>query len=87
MLLGNGTWMDNLAQLNSGRLIRLRPDTHDTFYVKSLVTPQEFLMDYNMKLLFMEHLATEGFSTLRRLYGENSSQINAIPWMLWHTLI
>ncbi|KAJ6582397.1 glucooligosaccharide oxidase [Mycena capillaripes] len=85
-LLGNGTWIDNLAQLNSGPLdTSLRPDTNDTFYVKSLVTPEEVPMDNNTRLLFMEHLATEGFSTSLNwfiqmgLYGGNSSQINAVP--------
>ncbi|KAJ6626358.1 glucooligosaccharide oxidase [Mycena sp. CBHHK59/15] len=84
--IGNGTWIDNLATLNSGPLdTSLRPDTNDTFYVKSLVTPQEEPMDDIARLQFMKHLAIEGFATpltwfvQMGLYGGNSSAINAVP--------
>ncbi|KAJ7648666.1 glucooligosaccharide oxidase [Mycena polygramma] len=88
-LMGNGTWIDNLINLNGatgGSLdTSLRPDTNDTFYVSSLVTPQEAPMDDNTRLQFMQHLATEGFDTpldwfiQARLYGGNGSAINAVP--------
>ncbi|KAJ6582419.1 hypothetical protein B0H19DRAFT_929705, partial [Mycena capillaripes] len=66
ILLGNGTWIENLAQLNSGQLnTSLRPETDDTFYVKSLVTPQEDAMKDKTRLQFMKHFATEGFSASR----------------------
>ncbi|KAF7348830.1 hypothetical protein MVEN_01403000 [Mycena venus] len=85
-LLGNGTWIDNLATLAMGSLdTSLGPDTNDTFYVKSLVTPQEAPMDDKTRLQFLEHLATEGFTTpldwfiQAGLYGGNSSAINAVP--------
>ncbi|KAJ7577644.1 glucooligosaccharide oxidase [Mycena floridula] len=84
--LGNGTWIDNLATLNSGPLdTSLRPDTNDTFYVKSLVTPQEDPMDENTRVQFMKHLATDGFSTPLNwfiqagLYGGKDSAVNAVP--------
>ncbi|KAJ7125350.1 glucooligosaccharide oxidase [Mycena epipterygia] len=86
VFLGNGTWIDNLATLNGGPLdTSLRPDTNDTFYVKSLVTPQEDPMDDTARLQFMKYLATEGFATSLDwfiqigLYGGNSSAINAVP--------
>ncbi|KAJ6478075.1 glucooligosaccharide oxidase [Mycena vitilis] len=88
-LMGNGTWIDNLINLNGaadGSLdTSLRPDTNDTFYVSSLVTPQEAPMDDNTRLQFMQHLATEGFDTpldwfiQAGLYGGNASAINAVP--------
>ncbi|KAJ7648731.1 glucooligosaccharide oxidase [Mycena polygramma] len=88
-LMGNGTWIDNLMTINGaggGSLdTSLRPDTNDTFYVSSLVTPQEAPMDDNTRLQFMQHLATEGFDTPLNwfvqagLYGGNSSVINAVP--------
>ncbi|KAJ7034137.1 glucooligosaccharide oxidase [Mycena alexandri] len=85
-LLGNGTWIDNIATLAQGPLdTSLAPDTNATFYVKSLVTPQEAPMDDNTLLQFMKYLATEGFSTPLDwfvqigLYGGNASAINAVP--------
>ncbi|KAJ6582423.1 hypothetical protein B0H19DRAFT_1118274 [Mycena capillaripes] len=80
ILLGNGRWIENLAQLNSGRLIRLSPDTEDTFYVKILVTSREDPMYDKTRLQFMKHFATEELSiSFMGLYGGNSSQMNAVP--------
>lgn len=60
------------------------PDRHDTFYAKSLMTPQSSPMSSAAINAFMNYLAYQGFVSTTswfcqlELYGGTNSQINAV---------
>ncbi|KAK0242942.1 glucooligosaccharide oxidase [Armillaria nabsnona] len=84
---GNGTWISALEDLGGGVLDThtAGPDGTNTFYAKSLMTPQDDLMTYKASEAFMKYLAYEGYTSdtswfmQAELYGGGNSAINAIP--------
>jgi hypothetical protein len=60
-----GTYLDSLKSLAGGSLSVTAPDTHDTFYAKSLITPN----DSKKQVLapaqkeFMTYLGNTGFDS------------------------
>ncbi|KAF8219076.1 FAD-binding domain-containing protein, partial [Tricholoma matsutake] len=60
------------------------PDFHDTFYAKSIMTPESSPMSISAITAFMNCLAYEGFSStmqwfsLLELYGGKNSAVNAV---------
>lgn len=58
---GNGTWIDNLVIFAGGSLnTTLAPDITDTFYAKSLMTPEAEPLSHTSRLALMKHLSTVG---------------------------
>ncbi|KAF8634258.1 hypothetical protein AX17_004215 [Amanita inopinata Kibby_2008] len=61
------------------------PDTSDTFYVKSLMTPEQSPISVPALNAFMKYMANEGFTSNTdwfvemELYGGKNSAINAVP--------
>ncbi|PPQ74929.1 hypothetical protein CVT26_011340 [Gymnopilus dilepis] len=61
------------------------PDSTDTFYAKSLMTPESAPMSNKSITAFMEYLANQGFGTNTNwfveveLYGGTNSAINKVP--------
>ncbi|KAK7054995.1 hypothetical protein VNI00_003458 [Paramarasmius palmivorus] len=84
---GNGTYIDTVVILaNSDKgLDTSTPDGNDTFYAKSLMTPEGEPMNDQATTAFMRYLAEDGFDSETGwfmqvgLYGGNNSQINALP--------
>ncbi|TEB28279.1 FAD-binding domain-containing protein [Coprinellus micaceus] len=82
-----GTYLDSLKSLAGGSLSVTAPDTHDTFYAKSLITPN----DSTKQVLapaqkeFMTYLANTGFDSKLEwfiqigLMGGKNSAVNSIP--------
>lgn len=63
-LQGNGTYIDTVRVLAGEPLdTTATPDENDTFYVKSLMTPEDQPMTKNARLAFMTYLSKEGFAT------------------------
>lgn len=62
---GNGTWISALEDLGGGVLDThtAGPDGTNTFYAKSLMTPQDDLMTYKASEAFMKYLAYEGYAS------------------------
>ncbi|KAF8229617.1 glucooligosaccharide oxidase [Tricholoma matsutake] len=60
------------------------PDSHDTFYAKSLMTPESSPMSTSAITAFMNYLGNEGFSSTMQwfceieLYGGKNSAVNAV---------
>ncbi|KAF5378039.1 hypothetical protein D9757_011518 [Collybiopsis confluens] len=84
-LLGNGSYIDAVAHLSPTPLnTSSAPLTTDTFYAKSLMTPEKDPMTLEAFTSFMEYLSTEGFSSetlwfaQMELYGGPNSKIREI---------
>jgi hypothetical protein len=61
-----GSYIDSVAYFgeDDGRLnTTIIPDTHNNFYVKSLLTPEGQPMTKESQTIFMNYLADEGFSS------------------------
>ncbi|KAJ3969658.1 hypothetical protein EV361DRAFT_336682 [Lentinula raphanica] len=85
-LVGNGSYIDTVAQLSGSSLDTSQaPDSSDTFYAKSLMTPEDDPMSLEACTAFMKYLANEGFSSDTNwfveveLYGGPNSKILEIP--------
>ncbi|KAK7031100.1 hypothetical protein VNI00_013705 [Paramarasmius palmivorus] len=82
--LGNGSYIDSVSQLGGG-LDTSGPDTRDTFYAKSLMTPEAEPLTLEAATSFMSYLAHEGFGANLswfmqvELYGGANSKINTVP--------
>ncbi|ESK89755.1 glucooligosaccharide oxidase [Moniliophthora roreri MCA 2997] len=82
--LGNGSYIDTVSQLGGG-LDTSAPDRTDTFYAKSLMTPEEQPLTLEAAQSFMNYLAHEGFNANLswfmqvELYGGANSKINSVP--------
>ncbi|CAA7263467.1 unnamed protein product [Cyclocybe aegerita] len=82
-----GTYINSVQYLGGlGRLNTTSiPDSHDTFYVKSLMTPEASPISNQAGQAFMTYLANEGFRANTdwfvevELYGGLNSAINNVP--------
>ncbi|KAF8182596.1 glucooligosaccharide oxidase [Pholiota molesta] len=83
-----GGWYAPFEELNAtlGPLdTKDQPDNTDTFYAKSLMTPEEQPMSEKALQAFMDVVANEGFTTKvgwffqAELFGGHNSAINAVP--------
>jgi len=82
-----GTYIESVQNL--GGINRLNtttiPDVHDTFYAKSLMTPEASPMTLNALNAFMSYLGSAGFKADTNwfvqieLYGGTNSAINNVP--------
>ncbi|KAF8224091.1 glucooligosaccharide oxidase [Tricholoma matsutake] len=76
-VFGQGTGSPNLNT-------SVAPDIHDTFYAKSIMTPESSPMSISAITAFMDYLAHEGFSSTLQwfsqleLYGGKNSAVNAV---------
>ncbi|KAF8956211.1 glucooligosaccharide oxidase [Flammula alnicola] len=74
-------YLGGLGRLNTAGI----PDAHDTFYVKSLMTPEASPISTKAGMAFMSYLANQGFGTNTdwfvevELYGGTNSAINNVP--------
>jgi hypothetical protein len=80
-----GNWIESVLVLAGGTLnTSTAPDGTDTFYAKSLMTPEASPMSHAARTSFMSHVAHAGFTTNTswffqvELYGGSNSQINAV---------
>ncbi|TFK45079.1 glucooligosaccharide oxidase [Crucibulum laeve] len=81
-----GTWINSVASLTGGLPLNTAsgPDTHDTFYAKSLTTPQASPINDAARRAFMTYLANDGFNAntgwfvQAELYGGSNSAVNAV---------
>ncbi|KAL0572839.1 hypothetical protein V5O48_009129 [Marasmius crinis-equi] len=84
---GNGTYIDTILVLaNSDKgLDTSTPEGNDTFYAKSLMTPEGEPMNDESCTAFMRFMAEDGFDSNLGwffqigLYGGRNSAINALP--------
>lgn len=85
-LLGDGTYIDSVKQLNGGDLdTTVAPDGHDTFYTKSIITSEAHPQSNESLAAYVKYLAEEGFEAdldwfcQIELYGGKDSAINKVP--------
>ncbi|KAE9389963.1 glucooligosaccharide oxidase [Gymnopus androsaceus JB14] len=85
-ILGDGSYIDSVSVLGGTTLDTSEaPDITDTFYAKSIMTPESEPMTLEACTSFMQYLATEGFTsntawfTQIELYGGPNSKIREIP--------
>ncbi|KAF8172790.1 glucooligosaccharide oxidase [Mycena galopus ATCC 62051] len=81
-----GNWIESVMVLAGSTLkTSTAPDYTDTFYAKSLMTPEASPMNDAARTSFMNTIASEGFTTNTswffqvELYGGSNSKINAVP--------
>ncbi|KAJ7146041.1 glucooligosaccharide oxidase [Mycena epipterygia] len=81
-----GNWIESVEVLAGSTLnTSSAPDYTDTFYAKSLMTPEASPMSLAARTSFMRNLAYEGFASNTswffqvELYGGANSKINAVP--------
>ncbi|KAJ7452170.1 glucooligosaccharide oxidase [Mycena galericulata] len=81
-----GNWIESVSVLAGSTLnTSSAPDYTDTFYAKSLMTPEASPISEAARTSFMSHLAYEGFASNTswffqvELYGGANSKINAVP--------
>ncbi|KAJ7042761.1 glucooligosaccharide oxidase [Mycena alexandri] len=81
-----GNWIESVTVLAGSTLnTSSAPDYTDTFYAKSLMTPEASPMSHAARTSFMKNLAYEGFASNTswffqvELYGGSNSKINAVP--------
>ncbi|KAF8522606.1 glucooligosaccharide oxidase [Hysterangium stoloniferum] len=86
VLFTTGTWLEILAHMGFlGTLDTSNPDFNDTFYAKSVMTPEASPMDKRARDAFVKYMSEEGFDTdlvwdvELELYGGSHSAINAVP--------
>ncbi|KAE9396226.1 glucooligosaccharide oxidase [Gymnopus androsaceus JB14] len=85
-IVGNGSYIDSVSVLAGTTLNTSEaPDVTDTFYAKSIMTPESEPMTLEACTSFMQYLATEGFTSNTswfieiELYGGPNSKIRDIP--------
>lgn len=61
--LKTGTYLSSVAVLGGDSLDTTKPDTTDTFYAKSLMTPQSSPMSKKAINAFLRYLANQGYSS------------------------
>lgn len=62
---GNGTWIDSVSILAGSPLdTTVAPDTTDTFYAKSLMTPEAEPLTERGRVALMKYLALGGWDTI-----------------------
>ncbi|KAJ3536720.1 hypothetical protein NMY22_g5907 [Coprinellus aureogranulatus] len=80
-----GDYLNSVKNLAGGSLDVSAPNTHSTFYVKSLITPQKEPLTVEAMNAFIAYIANEGFDTdlgwflQIGLLGGTNSQINSVP--------
>ncbi|KAF9460058.1 glucooligosaccharide oxidase [Collybia nuda] len=81
-----GSYINSLELLAGGSLdVHTKPDGHDTFYAKSLMTPEDSPLSLEARTAFAHYLANEGFESIMdwavgiELWGGKNSAVNAIP--------
>ncbi|KAJ7115543.1 glucooligosaccharide oxidase [Mycena crocata] len=80
-----GNWIESVEVFGGTLNTSTAPDYTDTFYAKSLMTPEASPMSLEARTSFMSSLAYEGFASNTswffqvELHGGANSQINAIP--------
>ncbi|GLB44952.1 putative oxygen-dependent FAD-linked oxidoreductase family protein [Lyophyllum shimeji] len=83
--LNTGTYLNSVRVLAGGSLDTKPPESHDTFYVKSLMTPTNSPMSDAAVLALSRYLSVEGFASQTEwfvqleLYGGRNSAINNVP--------
>lgn len=82
-----GDWIESVSFLAGSTLnTSTAPDYTDTFYAKSLMTPEAAPMSAAARTSFMKNLAYEGFASNTswffqvELYGGANSKINSVPF-------
>ncbi|KAJ4464522.1 glucooligosaccharide oxidase, partial [Lentinula edodes] len=85
-LIGDGSYIDTVSQLSGTSLNTSQAaDSTDTFYAKSIMTPENDPMNLESCTAFMQYLATQGFHSNTNwfveieLYGGPNSKIREIP--------
>ncbi|KAG6863700.1 hypothetical protein C0993_010590 [Termitomyces sp. T159_Od127] len=80
-----GTYLKSAIILANGSIdTRSAPDGHDTFYAKSLMTPEREPISEKALLAFVKYIANEGFTSQMEwfvqfeLYGGKNSVINSV---------
>lgn len=58
-----GTYINSVQYLAGGSLSTTAPDTRDTFYAKSLMTPASSPMSLAARTAFATYLANQGFDS------------------------
>ncbi|KAG6915728.1 hypothetical protein DXG01_010250 [Tephrocybe rancida] len=83
--LQTGSYLNSVTILAGEPLdTKSHPDTHDTFYAKSLMTPESSPISKKAILAYATYMANEGFAsktewfTQLELYGGRNSAINAV---------
>ncbi|KIY45646.1 FAD-binding domain-containing protein [Fistulina hepatica ATCC 64428] len=80
-----GSYINSVKIMNGGTLSTSAPDTHDTFYAKSLVIPESAPLTNDALESWINYLATVGYDTDLKwfvqieLYGGSNSAINSVP--------
>ncbi|KAG6830740.1 hypothetical protein H0H87_007216 [Tephrocybe sp. NHM501043] len=81
-----GTYIQSVAYFAGGSLdTSAAAEERDTFYVKSLMTPESSPISNSALLAFTRYLAVQGFSSKTEwfiemdLYGGKNSAVNAVP--------
>ncbi|KAF8633808.1 hypothetical protein AX15_001249 [Amanita polypyramis BW_CC] len=81
-----GSYIESVEYLGGlGTLDTSSPDSSDTFYVKSLITPTASLIPEAAFYAFMKYIANQGFQTNLNwfvemdLYGGTNSFVNTVP--------
>ncbi|THU98373.1 FAD-binding domain-containing protein [Dendrothele bispora CBS 962.96] len=82
----SGNWLEGLEALVFGALnTSTMIESRDTFYAKSVMTPEQVPMTEEAMKAFITYLGTEGISSNTswfvevELYGGSNSAINAVP--------
>ncbi|EEB92091.1 hypothetical protein MPER_09451 [Moniliophthora perniciosa FA553] len=81
----NGTWIDVVTAGAAGNLTVQGEMPRDTFYAKSLTTPQDTLLTEEVMHEMMRYLGEEGFDSDTfwhveiEIYGGVQSAINSVP--------
>ncbi|KAF8915448.1 glucooligosaccharide oxidase [Mucidula mucida] len=82
----SGNYIEGLSSLSLASLNTSAPDNTDTFYAKSLMTPDAEPMTWEAMEAFVTYLATDGFATNlagwfveTELYGGSNSALNKVP--------
>ncbi|KAF5342404.1 hypothetical protein D9611_001388 [Ephemerocybe angulata] len=80
-----GDYLNSAKNLAGGSLDTTAPNGHDTFYAKSLITPERAPMDEKARRAFITYIANEGFGLdvgwflQLGLWGGLNSAINVVP--------
>ncbi|KAG5715384.1 hypothetical protein E4T56_gene8249 [Termitomyces sp. T112] len=83
-LIQTGTYLNSATILAGGSLDTERPDGHDTFYAKSLMTPESSPISDKALFAFVQYIANQGFTSQMEwfvqfeLYGGKNSAINSV---------
>ncbi|KAL0563368.1 hypothetical protein V5O48_018700, partial [Marasmius crinis-equi] len=84
-MAGNGTYIDAVKILAGGSLDLTQPETPDTFYTKSLMTPEGQPMTREAARSFVNYISDEGFRSgtdwlmQALVFGGTNSKVNVVP--------